>query len=113
MVVSSANRSVESRERIYRRKIIDECRENGGTKYGALRITRGREARRGVRVSKLSDVTEEEKVKMRGQLEMDKFFQNFARDRKNGDGPEVGWICTFTTFVEWPDGDTFPLDGKL
>ena len=51
-------------------------------------------------------------VKMRGQLEMDKFFHNFARDRKNG-WAEVGWICTVTTFVEWPDGGTFPLYGKL
>ena len=50
---------------------------------------------------------------MRGQLEMDKFFQDFAWDRKNGDGPEVGWICTVTSFVKWPDGGTFPLDGKL
>jgi len=52
-------------------------------------------------------------VKMRGKLEMDKFFQKFAWDRKNGDGPEVGWICTVTTFVQWPDGGTFPLGGKL
>ena len=52
-------------------------------------------------------------VTMRGKLEMDKFFQKFAWDGKNGDGPEVRWICTFTTFVEWPDGGTFPLAGKL
>ena len=49
---------------------------------------------------------------MRGKLEMDKFFQKFAWDGKNGDGPEVGWICTVTTIVEWPDGGTFPLGGK-
>ena len=39
-----------------RREIVDECREEGGTKYGALRDTRGRETRRRVRVSNLSDV---------------------------------------------------------
>ena len=51
-------------------------------------------------------------VEMRGKLEMDMFFQKFAWDGKNGDGPEVGWICTVTTFVEWPDGGTFPLGGN-
>ena len=35
-----------------RRKIVAECREEGGTKYRALRNTTGREARSGVRVSK-------------------------------------------------------------
>lgn len=51
-------------------------------------------------------------VKMRRQLEMDVFFQKFAWDWKNGDGPKVGWVCTVTTFVEWPDGGTLPLAGK-
>ena len=52
-------------------------------------------------------------VKMRGQLKMDKFFQNFAWYRKNGNGPEIGWICMVTAFVEWPNGGTFLLGGKL
>jgi len=37
-------------------KIIDEGREEGETKYRALGNTRGREARRRVRVSNTSDV---------------------------------------------------------
>lgn len=27
---------------------------------------------------------------------MDKFFQKFAWDRKNGNGPKVAWICKVT-----------------
>ena len=46
------------------------------------------------------------------QLKMNMSFQSFAWDRKNGDGPKVGWVCMVTTFVEWPDGGTFPLAGK-
>ena len=52
-------------------------------------------------------------VKMRRQLKMDKFFQKLAWDRKNGDGSKVGWLCTVTTFVEWADGGTLPLVGKV
>ena len=40
-------------------------------------------------------------VKMRGQLEMDKFLQDFTWDRKSGDEPEVGWICTVISWSGW------------
>ena len=48
-------------------------------------------------------------VKIRRQLKMNMFFQEFAWDRKDGDGPKVGWVCTVTTFVEQTDRGTLPL----
>ena len=52
-IISKQNCRVSREDRW---KIVDECREKSGTKYGALRNTRGREARNRVRVSKSSDV---------------------------------------------------------
>jgi hypothetical protein len=49
---------------------------------------------------------------MRRQLKMDMLFQEFARSREDGDGSVVCWTHTISTFVEWPDGCTFPLTGK-
>lgn len=48
-----------------RRKIVDEDREEGGTKYRALRNTRGREARSRVRVSNTSDVATIRKIRLK------------------------------------------------